>query len=104
VWVADQDQSDAPDTRAPTGASTPRRSGLRPRLSVIWSKYRGTGNVEFGNARPPVEQGTADAAATFAEPGEYMLRVAALRGSNFGGQCCWTNGYVKVTVGAAAPK
>jgi hypothetical protein len=103
VWVADQGQSDPPDTRAPNGASMPGRSSLRPRMSVIWSKYRGTGNVHFSNARPPVEQGTADTAATIAEPGEYMLRVAALRGSNFGGQCCWTNGYVKVTVGPAEP-
>ena len=39
---------------------------------------------------------------TFAQPGAYMLRV---RADNFGrpdtsagNQCCWTNGYIQVTV------
>ena len=46
--------------------------------------------------------GTANTSVTFKEPGEYVLRV---RVDNFGrldtspgNQCCWTNGYVKVTV------
>ena len=41
------------------------------------------------------------AAATFDEPGEYLLRVQANDESGEGGfgfQCCWTNTYVKVTV------
>ena len=40
--------------------------------------------------------------ATFEQPGEYLIRV---RADNFGrvdssdgNQCCWTNGYVTVTV------
>ena len=39
---------------------------------------------------------------TFDQPGDYLIRV---RADNFGridstagDQCCWTNGYVKVTV------
>ena len=39
--------------------------------------------------------------ATFAVPGEYLLRVQANDESGEGGggfQCCWTNTYVKVTV------
>src|SRR6266851_5570579 len=41
------------------------------------------------------------AAATFAAPGEYLLRVQANDESGEGGfgfQCCWTNTFVKVTV------
>ena len=39
--------------------------------------------------------------ATFATPGDYMLRVQANDESGEGGfgfQCCWTNTYVKVAV------
>ena len=102
VWVEDQKKPDAVDTRVPPGGSTDG-AGARSRVSVIWSKYRGAAEVRFSEARPPLTQGTAATAATFTEPGEYMLRVAALRGSNFSGQCCWTNGYVKVTVGPPEP-
>jgi hypothetical protein len=45
--------------------------------------------------------------ATFTEPGEYVLKVVAWDDSGGPGtvladgfQCCWTNGYVKVTVKA----
>jgi hypothetical protein len=65
------------------------------------------------NPRPPVEKasfkapapatfsGTATVAASFTEPGEYILRVVANDWSGDGGrgfQCCWTNAQVKVTV------
>ena len=47
-------------------------------------------------------RGTARVIATFTEPGEYLMRA---RVDNFGAadsgdgdQCCWTNGYVRVTV------
>ena len=40
--------------------------------------------------------------AMFSEPGEYVLRVRANDASGVSGaghsQCCWTNGFVKVTV------
>ena len=60
-----------------------------------------------GRLQPPKEpiaetEGTATTSATFTQPGEYVIRV---RADNFGrldtspgNQCCWTNGYVKVTV------
>ncbi len=39
---------------------------------------------------------------TFSAPGDYMLRVRANDASGVSGaghaQCCWTNGFVKVTV------
>jgi hypothetical protein len=47
-------------------------------------------------------QGTARVYATFSAPGEYVLRARAdnwsAPDSSSGNQCCWTNGYVRVTV------
>src|SRR5262245_27527655 len=77
-----------------------------PAVKLTWSKYRGPGPVTFAKAKPEVEKETNHAATTakFSEPGEYWLRVVANDSSGEGGggfQCCWTNGLVKVTVGAA---
>jgi hypothetical protein len=40
--------------------------------------------------------------ATFSAPGEYVVRVRANDASGVAGaghaQCCWTNGFIKVTV------
>lgn len=50
----------------------------------------------------PTGEGTARVVATFSQPGEYMLRAQADNfgtvDSSSGNQCCWTNGYVRVTV------
>ena len=104
VWVSD----DAKFTSS---------SGARPRnlgspVIVRWTKYRGPGDVRFGQDRPPVEKldvkgaatafhGKAITTAAFSEPGEYVLHVVANDYSGDGGtgfQCCWTNGLVKVSV------
>jgi hypothetical protein len=79
-----------------------RRAGESP-VTVTWSIFRGPGLVTFGNARPPVDKSTGKATtmATFAVPGEYILRVQANDVSGEGGggfQCCWTNAHVKVIV------
>jgi hypothetical protein len=46
--------------------------------------------------------GTARVIVTFPEPGEYLMRARvdnfSATDSNDGDQCCWTNGFVKVTV------
>jgi hypothetical protein len=46
--------------------------------------------------------GDATTAVRFSAPGEYLLRVRVdnfgITDSAMGQQCCWTNGYVKVTV------
>ena len=65
-------------------------------MTVTWVKYRGPGAVTFAEPEPTVEDGQATTTATFSEPGDYILRVLA--GSTGGSQCCWTNGYVRVTV------
>jgi hypothetical protein len=72
-------------------------------LSVTWSKFRGPGAVAFAN--PKIEfdktEGKATTTATFAVPGEYILRLQVNDSSGDGGggfQCCWTNAHVKVAV------
>jgi hypothetical protein len=73
-------------------------------MNVTWYKHAGPGPVVFSPQKEPIAQlaGTANTSATFKEPGQYVVRV---RADNFGrvdtspgNQCCWTNGYVKVTV------
>lgn len=50
----------------------------------------------------PAGEGTARVVAAFSAPGEYVLRARAdnwsAADSSSGNQCCWTNGYVRVTV------
>jgi hypothetical protein len=97
VWVEDPKASGDAE-----GAARGRR-GSASVATVSFHKFRGPGNVTFDKARIPVEkQGEmVTAAATFASPGEYLLRVQANDESGEGGagfQCCWTNTYVKVTV------
>ena len=72
------------------------RGGEPLEVSVTWVKYRGPGTVTFAEPEPTVEDGQATTTATFSEPGDYILRVLA--GNTSGSQCCWTNGYVRVTV------
>jgi len=65
--------------------------------------YRGAGEVRFSNPAPPVEGGKAHTTATFSTPGDYVLRFLA-QDSQTGNKCCWTNGYVKVSVQPAPAK
>lgn len=103
VWVAD-------DASLVPGATAPKS----PAVAVTWSKFRGPGLVTFANNRPIVERaefegpaktafrGKGTTSATFSEPGEYVLRVQANDWSGEGGrgfQCCWSNAWLKVTVG-----
>jgi hypothetical protein len=76
----------------------------RPAMNVTWFKHTGPGPVTFSPSKEPITQldATSTTAATFKQPGEYVIRV---RADNFGrldtspgNQCCWTNGYFKVTV------
>lgn len=71
-------------------------------ITVVWTKYRGVGDVTFASVRPTVEKdGTVSTTATFSQPGEYVLRAQVNDRSGDGGsgfQCCWTNVHVKVSV------
>lgn len=98
IWINDDSKREA-DT-IPLKARGP----VRPAVNVVWYKHSGPGPVKFDPARTGMTElaGTAATTATFTQPGAYMLRV---RADNFGrpdtsagNQCCWTNGYIKVTV------
>lgn len=88
------------------GVRKARAVGRPARFGVVWSKYRGAGDVVFDQTAPTIDgAGAATTTATFSEPGAYVLRVLAWDDS--GGQaaimaggffCCWTNGFVTVTV------
>jgi len=88
------------------GVRRARSAQRPPRLGLVWSKYRGPGEVTFADTAPEVDSTTrAETTVTFSEPGEYVLRVLAWDDS--GGQsaimaggffCCWTNGYITVQV------
>jgi hypothetical protein len=73
-------------------------------VSLTWFLHQGPGKVVFApaTARVPSTGGTADTSATFSVPGNYVLRVRANDASGVAGaghaQCCWSNGFVKVTV------
>ena len=91
VWASD----DGPPTSARTG---------RPNVvTLTWFKHQGPGDVTFGTPTERVEfaGGEMTTTATFGEPGEYVLRVRANDSTVSGAghaQCCWTNGFVMVTV------
>jgi hypothetical protein len=71
-------------------------------LGVAWTKFRGPGKITFlPTDTPRVDNGEATTTAMFAEAGEYVLRLHAWddSGRYAGGfQCCWTNGFMKVSV------
>ncbi len=81
-----------------------RRRGDAAAMHVTWFKHAGPGSVVFSPHTEPIAEteGMATTTATFEQPGEYVIRVRADSfgriDSSAGNQCCWTNGYVKVTV------
>ncbi len=90
VWVADRLASNAERDPVPGG--------------VTWYTHQGPAIAQFANEAPlpRASDGLASTTVVFTEPGEYLLRV---RADNFnpvdstpGDQCCWTNGYIAVTV------
>ena len=102
----------APDAGAGGGAAAGadggrgRGRGAAPAaVTLIWAKYRGVGEVTFAEEtlRIATASGeTATTTATFAQPGEYWLRVIANEGASEGGsgQCCSTSAIVRVNVKA----
>jgi hypothetical protein len=74
-------------------------------VTVRWYEYRGPGDVTFSPEEIPIGEGGAEArtTASFSQPGDYVLYARAdhtERSVSEAGleQCCWTNGYVSVTV------
>jgi hypothetical protein len=72
-----------------------------PRSWVAWTHHQGPGPVDIADPEMyvPHEQGMATTTATFGAPGDYLLRVQSIYSTaDFEYHCCWTNGYVPVTV------
>ncbi len=81
-------------------------------VNLRWFKHQGPGDVGFSEDAHTVDYkgGTATTMVSFSEPGEYLLRVHAVdaSGQDHEGeeelgmsgyaQCCWTNGFIPVTV------
>jgi hypothetical protein len=72
----------------------------RPQNTVTWYHHQGAGKVSFDPKATVVKaDGDVTTHATFGAPGEYMLRVTGLEHTAALEQhCCYTNGYVKVSV------
>ena len=80
---------------------------LRP-INLLWFKHQGPGDVTFSQDRIEVPFETlteskdgreTETEVTFAETGEYVLRLQAYHSfSDFEFQCCLTNAYLRVSV------
>jgi len=109
IW-ADDDALYSSGTSAPM-TKTP------PPVTLTLSKYRGAGDVTFGDARAKLDvlkggkpsepySGKASTTVKFSQPGDYMIHVTAndYSGNGGGGSvCCWTTAIVKVAVKGASP-
>lgn len=108
VWARDDGRTPAGAvvaTASRGGAGAPGRGGrAEAPVTLTFLKHQGPGAVTFAPpvARVPNAGGKASTVATFSKPGEYLVRVRANDASGTTGaghaQCCWTNGFVKVTV------
>jgi hypothetical protein len=69
-------------------------------VKLTWVRYRGAGAVTITDATKSVEGGNGDASitASFAEPGDYTLRVEAADTEIHDFHCCWSNGYIHASV------
>jgi hypothetical protein len=92
----------------PARGGAGRGAAEPPDITVNWRKHRAPGGVTFAPERialrtknDPKAFLEATTTATFAAPGEYILRAQVNDESGDGGggdQCCWTTAHVRVTV------
>jgi hypothetical protein len=71
------------------------------RVWVAWTQHQGPGRVDFAQSEIQVDMadGIATTTATFADPGDYLIRVQSINNTDaFEFHCCWTNGYIQVRV------
>lgn len=104
LWAED-------DAKYSSGSNAPMRNPPPP-VELVWTKYRGTGQVTFDKAEPKFDvtkggkvnepfAGKATTTAKFSEAGEYILHLGATDYSGFGGGgevCCWTTAMIRVNV------
>ena len=93
AWVSDDGK----------GATSVAGRGAAPQVTIAWFKHQGPGAVSFQPATGRAASKGADVTtqATFSAPGDYIIRLRANDSSVAGAghaQCCWTNGFLKVTV------
>jgi hypothetical protein len=94
VWASDDGKS------APAATTVVRDIPV----TLTWFKHQGPGDVAFGTPSSRVANtgGKTSTTATFTAPGDYIVRVRANDASGVApaghAQCCWTNGFIKVTV------
>ena len=105
VSVSTSNQTAAGATLAvsATDDGLPARRGAPVGMTVLWTKFRGPGAVTFSDPQAKLSNGRATTAATFSEPGDYVLQAVVDDGSgeaagNFGYHCCWTNAQLKISV------
>ena len=72
-------------------------------VALRWFLHQGAGEVRFApdSIKLTPTGGTASTSVTFSQPGDYLLRVRTNDSpvaSAGHAQCCWTNGFVRVTV------
>jgi hypothetical protein len=72
-------------------------------VTLTWFTHQGPAPVTFGTptAKLTPTGGTTSTTATFATPGDYVIRVRANDSDVVAAghsQCCWTNAFVKVRV------
>lgn len=89
------------DAKTATAATATARAAGN--IELAWFKHQGPGGVTFSAARATLAPagGTSTTTATFARVGDYLVRVRANDSAVAGAghsQCCWTNGFVRVTV------
>jgi hypothetical protein len=90
--------------KAAVGQPVPLNIGIdllsRPSSIVTWYHHQGSGQVTFDPREVVVKAGgDVKTTATFSQPGDYVVRVTAIESlASLEQHCCYTNGYVKVTV------
>jgi hypothetical protein len=95
VWAKD-------DGKAAGTVATAGREAVP--VTLTWFLHQGPAGVTFTppTARIPVTGGSTTTSVAFRQPGSYVLRVRANDASGVApaghAQCCWSNGFVKVTV------
>jgi hypothetical protein len=76
----------------------------RPDSWLYWMLYSGPGDVTFSEDEVQIAltdgEGVGRTSVTFGQPGDYVLLVQSIETlrNSFEYHCCWTNGWVEVTV------
>ena len=75
----------------------------RTLATLTWFKHQGPGDVTFAEASHRVRDAEVAAvnSVTFGAPGEYVIRIRATDSAvptSGHAQCCWSNGFVAVSV------